>query len=304
MFRKLYKRIFNSLFWLAFAFVVLLSALSGFIVLRNLYNVYDSMSESSVRQAAMDGNNYLSSVANFARSAAQTSELTLALTEGRTENVSRVLTTLINSSSDVAGAVLYGIDGQTFYSTGVGDVPALSRLQQDQRLSEFFLSDEPYAILLRTDALPSVYNFVPYDARRGVISCVCKVYVDGGTVGYLFADVLSDSLFDRVLSVAGEEGLTAAVVTRSATVSSDVMPESDGLRNLVYCIPFASEGDFVFCLSLNEFYAKGGAVLAVIFAVDAVCIAAAAVVARHVARKVTEPLDRLRQTMQNENLLN
>ncbi len=303
MFKKLYKQIFNSIFWLAFVFAAILSAVSGYAVMRNLYNVYNSMSEGSVRQAAMDGNNYLGSVVNFTRSTAQSSDVVLALTEGRTENVSRALTALINSSSDVAGAVLYGVDGQVFYSTGVGDVPSLSRLQEDDRFDDFFRSDRAYFVLLRTSNLPSVYNSAPYDASQGVVSCVSKVYDGEQTAGYLFADILSRSLFANVLSVTGVDDAAVALVTPSATVVSQPFLQDDRLRNLYFTVSFAGDGDFVFCLSLKSFYSKCGVVLAVLLAADVVCDVAAALVARRVAAKVTEPLDKLRQTMQNENLL-
>ena len=304
MFRKLYKNIFNSLFWLAFAFVVLLSAVSGIVVLRNLYNVYDSLSESSVRQATMDGNNTLASVVNFARSTAQNSEVVLSLTENKTDNVSKVLATLVNSSSEIAGAILYGEQGQLFYSSGVGDVPTLSQLRQNAQLNEFFQSDNAYAILLRDEAMPSVYNQVSYDTSQGVISCVCKVYDEQSTVGYLFADVLPQSLFAKVLSTAGTSGTTVALVTPTTSLSSQPMPKQNRLRNLYFDLPFAGGGDFVFCLSLKEYYTKCLVILAVLFTVDALCIVCSALVARHVAQKVTMPLDKLRQTMQNENLLN
>ncbi len=303
MFRKLYKRIFNSIFWLAWVFVVLLSAVSGFTVMRNLYKLYNTMAQSNVRQTAMYCDNYLNSVSNYTRSVAQKKDIISAVVGGDTAGVERLLATLVNAATDVAGAVLYGVNGQVFYSAGVGDVPSLNQLQQVDVLQSFFQSDSEFQIVVRNSVLPTVYNTMPYDVSQGVVSCVCKVYSENQAVGYLFADVPAESLFANKLAVDGYDNVAVAIGVSNVIVGYGDMPQENKLRNFYFVLPFADDGSVTFCLSMKDFYIKCTIIFCVLLLADVLCMVFVGMVAKHVATKVTIPLEQLRLSMQNEDRL-
>ena len=300
MFNKLNKRIFKSIFWLAFVFVVAMSLISGYVVVNNFYDTYTRMLESNVKQAALDCDIYFQSVANFTKSTAQRGEIVEALTRGRTENVSRVLNTLCTSSSEIAGAILYGVDGRTFYSTGVGDVPSLNEVLAVAELKDFFASSNASCVSIRNSAMPKIYNTYPYDENNGVVSSICKVYEGERVVGYLFADILPSQLFANKLTLSGYASSTAVIRSGEVVISQSaqqqtqrfsVSTEVNGGDTLTV---FVDNGSFIWrCVT----------VVVVLMLADVICLVAVWVVARRIANKITVPLDNLRAQMQNEDLL-
>lgn len=313
MFNKLNKRIFRSIFWIAFVFVAVMSLVSAYVIISSFYSTYCSMLGSNVKQAALDCENYFQSVSNFAKSTAQRTETVEALTEGKTENVSRLLNTLSNSSTEITGAILYGVDGRVFYSAGVGDVPTLSEVLQDTQLQEFFRGEGASCVSIRNSAMPKVYNTYPYDPANGIVSIVYKVYSEEVVVGYLFADILPSQLFANKLTI-GYDNADVTLHSGEVIISSQAEgvyyePAELGvvltkdLGHFVVTTQFNGSDRLIVSVSNTEFWQRCTIVIVVLLLADIICVFVVWVVARRIASRVTTPLNQLHARMQNENLL-
>lgn len=300
MFSKLNKKIFGSIFWLAFVFVTALSLISTYVIVNNFYDTYSRMLESNVKQAALDCESYFQSVSNFTKSTAQRGEIVEALTGGSTDNVSRILNTLCTSSAEIAGAILYGVDGKVFYSTGVGDVPALAEVLAVQVLNDFFNGDEASCVSIRNTAMPKVYNTYPYDENNGIVSSICKVFDGDNVVGYLFADILPAQLFLSKLTLSGYAN--SAMIIRS----KDIVISSQSQQTTAFIsvsTEFNGNDRLIVLVSNGGFYRRCATVVGVLMLADIICMLAVWAVAKRIANKITIPLDNLHARMQNEDLL-
>lgn len=283
-------------------FVAVLSLVSAYVIVNNLYDTYTRMLESNVKQAALDTESYFQSVTNFTKSTAQRKEIVEALTLGKTENVSRVLNTLCNSSAEIAGAILYGVDGRTFYSTGVGDVPTFAEMFNATKLQSFFDGEAVSCVSIRNSAMPKVYNTYPYDENNGIVSCVCKVYAGDNVVGYLFADIFPSQLFANKLAI-GYDGFNAIIISGDVVIAQDggasAASMRAGLQYFSVTTSFNGSDSLKVFVSSGEFCLRCAIVIGVLVLADVLCLFVMWKVAKRIANRITVPLDNLRIQMQN-----
>lgn len=81
--------------------------------------------------------------------ASKNDSLERVLTGGTAWDIISVLDGICNYAVKVDGAVLYGYNGYTAYSAGVGSPPSLDQLREDEDFEKFMLSDERSLVSVR-----------------------------------------------------------------------------------------------------------------------------------------------------------
>lgn len=301
MFGKLRKKIFGSIFTVILIFVLSVSIISFCVIVSNLYEAQAERTEDNAYSGVKGCHAYFSAVMGIVENASKNDSLERVLTGGTAWDIISVLDGICNYAVKVDGAVLYGYNGYTAYSAGVGSPPSLDQLREDEDFEKFMLSDEKSLVSVRKKASAQYYNHTRYNSEKGVISCMYKIYSGNEAVGIISADILPETLYDAKLSYIsfGESGVGFLVkdglVTDSDTFKQ-YFPQGEGrTEDGKYFVSYAEDSgiEVMLFVPLNSFYERAFAVFGMFFAVDMLLLSLGALFSQYVCACFINPLKKL-----------
>ncbi|MDR0854996.1 MAG: hypothetical protein LBN25_01355 [Christensenellaceae bacterium] len=181
---------------------VTVAAVSFYIIANNMFRSFSQNAARETERAVKDCNLYIDSVAAYAKSMANNDVFFESITEKNDVNIIHRLDYLCSYSLKIDGAVFYTIDGEVYTSSSVSGAPELLRLTAVPGISEFITSEETAFVSLRTRAIASIYNNIPYSQENGIVTAIVKVIRDGTLYGYLFCDVAPAALYEKTNQTA------------------------------------------------------------------------------------------------------
>lgn len=308
MLLKLRKKLFNCVFWVLFAFVVITSVVSFATISGFLFSTQAQRCKNNAQSGATGCQSYVQAAMDLTANVAANSEIVEFL-KGGTLDVSQKLNQFYNYSVATDGVILYSMSGHVSCSSGVGSAPTLAQLLAVEEIGAFMQSSQTQMVSVRTKAVAKVYGSTQYNEKNGVVSCLCKV-VDGDQVlGLLEVDVLPKSIAQAKLSYSGFSSAGYAFLQKDGNLFTDgnefFAIQQDGVfKNTYYATCAQTVGDcqLVMFLPLSNFYKQLIVLGCVFFALDAVLCCAVALVAFRVRDSVVDPLENLLQRMNEEGL--
>lgn len=307
MFVKLRKKIFNSIFLIVLAFVLITSAVSYATIVGYIYNSQRQRTVKNAQSGVVGCQNYLDAVMGFVSNTCAKQEVVDAL-QGNSAEIAHSLDDLCNNYVRIDGVILYGTNGYVAYSAGTGSVPSLNALSEVSEIKQFLNSSQKSFISVRKQAISQVYNKTFYNSRQGIVSCLHKVYAaDGTLLGILEADILPQTLYNAKLGYSSfgatsqgffvnDEGLFAATdVFSDYNVKSDTA--TSDMKYFSVRVAFDERTDVVLFVPLAEFIKRAVVLFFVFFAIDVVLVCVGAIVAFAVRDSVLAPLGKLLDKM-------
>ena len=303
MFNRLYKRIFNSMLLMVIVFVLLLSSISYFVIVRNMYSSQVNRTHQNVQSCLDSGHSYISTVMGFVKNASLNDRL-IDVVEGDVSDISASLNALCNHSVKIDGVILYGYNGYVAYSAGVGSPSTLEELLSNEEISNFVQTDKDSFVSVRTDALAQVYNYNRYDSRKGIISCIQKVYSGDEEVGLLVADILPETISSLKFNCQsfGVEG--KAYLSNGNLLTDDYElaksfrnEEKNGLsndkKNYIVTSEMKDGWQVVIYAPQHKFLEISFEIFAMFLAVDIILILLGALFTRYLSDRLIVPLNNL-----------
>ncbi len=303
MFNKLYKRIFDSMLLMAIVFVLLLSSISYFVIIRNMFNSQASRTHQNAKSCLDSGHLYISTVMSFVKNASLDKRL-IDVVEGDVSDISASLNSLCNYSVKIDGAILYGYNGYVAYSAGVGSPPTLEELLSNEEIGNFVQGDKDSIVSVRTESLAQTYNYNRYDPSKGVVSCIQKVYSGGDDIGLLVVDILPETISSLKFNCRsfGAEGkaylsngnlLTDNRELAESFQSEDKNGLSKDKNNYIVASEMKDGWQVVIYASQQEFWKMSFEIFAIFLVVDLLLILLGALVARSLSDRLIVPLNSL-----------
>ncbi len=292
-----------SIFCLSLIFALTVSLVSYIVIVSNLYSNQVEKSESNTESAAKMTSAYIVQAMSFVENAASQSHFSSALSGAGIE-IGDDLNRLCNYSVKIDGATLYGLSGYTTYSAGIGLPPTLDELKSEGDIAEFINSDKTTHISIRVTNVAAVYNMASYNSENGVISCMCKIYKDGETVGLLVADILPSSLFSQKLRYSSFDSDCRFAITNGSSLLDggdnvkEITAEGGSLGKY-----YTSESDIVgggklsMYVSIEKFIYQCYFILFVMMIYTGLLLIAVSCISRSVSESAVSPLERLNGQM-------
>ncbi len=303
MFSRLYKRIFNSMLLMVIVFVLLLSSISYFVIVRNMYNSQANRTHQNVQSCLDSGHSYISTVMGFVKNASLNERL-IDVVEGDVSDISTSLNSLCNHSVKIDGVILYGYNGYVAYSAGVGSPSTLEELLSNEKIRSFVQSDKDSFVSVRTEALAQVYNYNRYDSRKGIISCIQKVYSGDEDIGLLVADILPETISSlrfncQSFGVEGEAYLSNGnLLTDDDELAKSFQSEdknglSNDKKNYIVTSEMKDGWQVVIYVPQYRFLQISVEIFGVFLVVDIVLILLGVLFARYLSDRLVVPLNNL-----------
>lgn len=215
----------------------------------------------------------------------------------------------------INGAVIYGTDGATYASSRVAGIPTLTDLMKDIGIQTFADSSDVDVWSFRRSNMIKIYNHTVYPPDYGILTYCRKIYYSEALIGYLFADILPETLYAQYLNftdtglfgeahtlISGDYGY---FIYRDNTDYSKYLAEgqtgkaavSKDLAYLIVKDGFAENSAVTLVISLKQHYINLGLILLAFLLTDAALLTAAYLVSKKLAKNVTEKLDNLLEKM-------
>ncbi len=307
MFIKLRKKIFNSIFFVILGFVILLTAISYTIIFKNLTDSQKQRTVSNAESGVRSLSFYFSTAMGFVENCAKNPDVVDAVTGKSLSNITPKLNELCDYALKIDGVTLYGYNGYTAYSAGVGAPPSLESLKSVEDIDTFISSEDITFVSVRNDAVCGTYHSNLYPAEKGVVSCMAKVY-DGDAVGLIVADILPETLCSGRLNSESFDSKSAVFLIGTSIITDDevfkkyyaeTQPFTNTKDGKYYLATATYENGFsvaVFAPKSNFF--KRLTILFVAFCLfDLTIILLGAAFARFISAKTVNPLDNLYRRM-------
>lgn len=312
MFIKLRKRLFNSIFWVLFAFVVITSGVSCATITGFLFSSQQQRCQNNVHSGVIRCDSYVENAMSLAANAANNKDIVEFL-KGGTADVSGKLNDFYNYSIATDGVILYSVSGHVSCSSGVGSAPTYAELLSVPQINEFVQSQQNQLVSVRKQAVAKAYGSIFYNAENGVISCLHKVTDENGEmIGLLEVDILPKTLADVKLKYNSFSAQCSSFFIVGNELLTDneefvrLSDFSDGVtKNLKYYAVYGEVFDgcrIVMFAPLSEFVRQAVVLAFVFFALDAVLTCAVALIAFNVRDSVVDPLENLLKKMNAEGV--
>ena len=136
MFTKMRKRIFNSVFYVVLAFVLLISGVSFGVTAYNLTQTQRQRAQANAENGVKGAETYLSAVMGFVEQTSRLKGVVDAVSGADVSGASRALDGLCGYAVQIDGAILYGANGFVAYSSGVGSPPGFNELMNDKNVAD------------------------------------------------------------------------------------------------------------------------------------------------------------------------
>lgn len=307
MFKKLHKKIFNSVLLVIVFFTLLISAISCCTVSYSLFSFQAQRTAQNVQSGVNGCQNYFATVMGFVKNTAKNQQI-VNCAQGNVGDVSSLLNGLTNNSVQIDGAILYGYNGYVAYSGGVGSPPSWKQLLQIDQINDFVQSSQESCVCVRNSVVASAYKSTPYNQQKGIVSVMHKVYDGENAVGILVADVLPETLYAQKLSLHsfGTTGYTfllnGGLMCDDQTFINYAREISkDGLSRdaQYYCASSVSDDGWAVITFVPQkvFLGRIALIIGVFLAVDLIIVSFGMLFAHSVADSVTKPLNNLSKKM-------
>lgn len=307
MFKKLQKKVHNSVLLVIVFFTLLISAISFCAISFNLFSSQAQRTLQNVQSGVNSCENYFSTVMGFVKNTANNQQIVDA-TQGKSGDVSPILNGLTNNSVQIDGAILYGFDGYVAYSGGVASPPSLNELLQVEQIDQFIESGGDSFVCVRKGVTASAYKHTPYNQQKGIVSVMHKVYFGDVAVGVLVADILPETLYTQklLLHSFGTNGHTflqtdGLLCDESKFITYASQMTKGGLTSdlrYYYSISTTDDGwSVVTFVPQNVFLERLVWIFVTFCAIDIILISFGTLFANSVADSVTKPLNNLYEKM-------
>lgn len=221
MFIKLRRKIFNSIFFVILGFVILLTAISFAIIAKNLTDSQKSRTVSNAESGVRSLSFYFSTAMGFVENSAKNAEVIDALSGTSASDVTPRLNELCDYAVTIDGVTLYGYNGYTAYSAGVGAPPSLENLKSVKEINDFILSESSTIVSVRNVAVCGTYHSNLYPSEKGIVSCISKVYDGKAAVGLIVADILPENLCKERLNSESFNSKSTTFIFGSELITDD-----------------------------------------------------------------------------------
>ena len=268
-----------------------------------MYSSQVNRTHQNVQSCLDSGHSYISTVMGFVKNASLNDRL-IDVVEGDVSDISASLNALCNHSVKIDGVILYGYNGYVAYSAGVGSPSTLEELLSNEEISNFVQTDKDSFVSVRTDALAQVYNYNRYDSRKGIISCIQKVYSGDEEVGLLVADILPETISSLKFNCQsfGVEG--KAYLSNGNLLTDDYElaksfrnEEKNGLsndkKNYIVTSEMKDGWQVVIYAPQHKFLEISFEIFAMFLAVDIILILLGALFTRYLSDRLIVPLNNL-----------
>ncbi len=318
MFNETGKRIYRNLMTIAAILIILIIIPSISIFLGMSFNTSQSIARNKLDRSISAGRIYIDSIMSTTENLAGNSVIVQTLDGTRTGSLTSVLDSARTYSLYINAITVYAADGAYYTSSGVTNPPSLDALAAREDIGDFIADgDAEEYISLRTSGIIKAYDGTPYDERSGIISCCRKVYSGDGVVGYIFADVFPESLFEY-FSFTGDKLLSGSVAILSFDGGSFASAGLASTDKYIAAHNGSIVGNFMVISNMRNFYGatvrmvvplrqmilNSLAVCGAILLAGAAMMIATHFVAAATSRYVTGRLDRLlnKMTLSSERL--
>ena len=197
MFNKTQKRIYNTLMGISAILVVLIITAAASILPGLFFNAYKSQATNKLDRGFYAARVYVDSVMSTVDSLATNSRVVDAVTGTNTNGIAVLLDETRTYGHHIDAVTLYSTDGKIYTNTDVVNPPSLSSLNDNGHIADFIA--DKYArdyVSVRTDAVAEVFGNTPYDSERGIVTYCRKIYDGEKVVGYIFADLFPETIFN------------------------------------------------------------------------------------------------------------
>jgi len=308
MLTKLRKRIFNSVFYVVLAFVLLISGVSFGVTANDLKQSQRQRVQANAESGVAGVETYLSAVVGFVEQTSLQKGIVNAASGADISGASRLLDGLCGYAVKIDGAILYGANDYVAYSSGVGSPPSFAELMAVKIIAEFYNGDEQVFVSMRKQAVAHMYNRVFYNTDNGVVSVMRKVYDDSGAVkGLLVADVTPETLCSVKLKYNAFGVQCNAFLANDELLSDDasfnnyyVQAAEGQTGDNKYFVASAdiSDGNSVVLFAAQHEFVKRLVLMAgILVAIDVILVSFGALFAHYVAASVVNPLEHLLKRM-------
>ena len=197
MFTKTQKRIYNTLMGISAILVVLIITAAATILPGLFFNAYKSQATNKLDRSFYAARVYVDSVMSTVDNLAANTQVIDAVTSGSANGITTLLDDARTYGNYINAVTLYGASGKVYANSDVVNPPTLSRLKQDAHIADFIADDNATDyVSVRTDAVAEAFGNTPYDSERGIVSYCRKIYDNNAVVGYIFADLFPETIFD------------------------------------------------------------------------------------------------------------
>ena len=196
MFSKTGKRIYATLMIISAALIILIILPSIFMFTDMLTKTFETTARRKLDRSFSSSRTYVDSILSVTDNLAYNPEIINTVSGRQSGTLTSVLDGARTYSQYINAITVYGTDGRIYTSSGVLDPPVLQDLMLDESISAFFADaySEDF-VSMRTSHIIKMYDGSPYDEKQGIISCCRKIYDGGEVTGYIFSDIIPQSLF-------------------------------------------------------------------------------------------------------------
>ncbi|HEY8390340.1 MAG TPA: hypothetical protein VIL26_05260 [Clostridia bacterium] len=327
MFKKLRKKIIIYMMCSTAVFITVLGITSYFIVRTNVYKNFVQFSHQNITQSINSSLFYINS---SVQSASMITNNNIIIEELKKDEESTIINPILNnvtnSSFGAMCSYLYDIKGHIYQSSNIGYLPSLDAMNENQHIAEFFADEKKSFISIRTSPVFGIYDNIKYSeegkSEYGIISYIEKIIdEDDSLLGYLFVDINPKKIYDNFFNYKEGDIFEAQsyiisdneyikYINHSYNVPYEKIINSQNdtqyiLDNKYLVITYSVYTDYtvlVTLIPLSQYRHNMIVIAVVILVLSAIMIIASYYIASYTAKKITNPLERLVNKMQNSKL--
>lgn len=318
MFKKLRRHIYLCLMIISFLMAGATVILSVGITAGSLWSTYETIAADSLKRNVDSCSMYISSVQISAADVARNARVTSELVNNEGISLAQTLDDACNFAMQITAITVYSLDGRTYTSSGINDIPAYDALAEIQGFQEFMDSGENSLFSVRTDVIAKIYNRNAYSQSKGIITCFEKIFDENGDVlGIVAADILPEALYDILsASDSGSKAGGLSLISLGGTylLASGNSAYASEMASLSSSNTVSSDGKYIYVLADESMYGctvTNAVKLSPLYkdiAVEAALIIATGIIVevcvhfvlRAMSRRMTSRLDRLYCKMEKD----
>lgn len=306
-FVKLYRKIYYTLFFLCLALLVLIDATAFTMVITTFGKTYRSSGTDKATRVMNAISIHLVSAETTTYSLAHNEDVIRELSSPAGYILLDTLNKACYSSMKISAVTAYSLKGSVYTSSDILDPPSLNDFAQDPAFARFFDGDEKAFLSFRTGTIAKIYNNNLYPAEMGVITCCQKVFSGDELVGYIFSDVLPDTVYAYFSGEGEFDGMIPFIILNDGNYFS-CAENAQHVRLLAksnaggYFRYTTGNDQFSIAVfeSMRDFNLRVSVLCVALLAVSVLLLVAIHFIARKTAQHITGRLDRFLNKMESE----
>lgn len=323
MFKKLSNKIIRYFLISAIILITVLGLISYFVVYTNIYKNFVKFSRQNIDQSINSSQFFINSAIQSTTIISNNEDIINALESGDYSTIiNLVLNNVTNSSFSIMDVIIYDTNENIYFSSNIASVPSLTVLRENQKINEFFESDQKTFLSVRTSQIFKIYDNATYSEEYGIISHIQKIFDnDNNLIGYVFIDINPKKLYDNFFSHNADSAFLGEAFIVSEGNYLKYVNHTDIAKNIEQ-ISSRTEEDYklinkylvitkdiytdytqlITFVPMKEFTQNMLFIAFIIIVLCGLMIFASLVTARYAAKSIIKPLEKLVNKMQKSKL--